>query len=255
MTEQPPDRTTTAPRLVRTGGPQELADRVAATLIGTLARIQGLGRVPSIVLTGGTIADRIHATISASPDAGLVDWSRVDVWFGDERFVPSDSPDRNAGQAHAALLEALPFDTGRIHVMPASDGPYGDDVDRAAAAYADELAAATTHDGPAFDVLMLGVGPDGHCASLFPGHPEVHSEASVLAVRDSPKPPPTRISLGMQMLSSAREVWFVVSGAEKADAVAAAVRGGDVAEVPAAGPRGVERTVWFLDTDAAWMLE
>jgi 6-phosphogluconolactonase len=137
--------------------------------------------------------------------------------------------------------------------MPAADQEYAD-VETAALAYGADLVAAAPPEGPWFDVLMLGVGPDGHCASLFPGRSEVEDAAPVLAVRSSPKPPPTRISLGMSTLQRAREVWFVATGFEKAEVVAAAVRGADVLDVPAAGPRGTERTVWFLDSDAAWML-
>jgi 6-phosphogluconolactonase len=174
------------------------------------------------------------------------------VWFGDERFVPEDSPDRNVGQTAAALLDRRPFDPARVHVMPPSDGKYGDDVDAAAAAYADELReAATEGDVPRFDVLMLGIGPDGHCASLFPGRSEIDDERPVVAVRDSPKPPPTRISLTRGALCNASEVWWVASGSEKAEAVSRAVHGADPRDVPAAAPTGFDKTIWFLDDAAA----
>jgi 6-phosphogluconolactonase len=238
----------------RYADPDQLARNVAASLIGSIARVQGLGRTPSVVLTGGSVADRVHAAVAASADVRLVDWSDVEFWWGDERFVPEDDPDRNAGQARAAMLDHLPVDPSRVHAMAASDGPLGDDPDAAATAYAAELAAALGGDGPCFDIVMLGVGPDGHCASLFPGRSEVSDPAPVLAVRSSPKPPPTRISLGMSTLMRAREVWFVVTGSEKAEVVTAALRGADVSELPAAGPKGTKRTVWFVDEDAAWML-
>jgi 6-phosphogluconolactonase len=136
--------------------------------------------------------------------------------------------------------------------MPASDGQYGDDVDAAAAAYADELVSAgTSGDPPTIDVLMLGVGPDGHCASLFPGRAEQRDPRPVIAVRESPKPPPIRISLTMAQLNRAREVWFVASGEGKAEAVASAVHGADPLDVPAAGPHGLEQTLWLLDAAAA----
>jgi len=236
------------PDILRHPSPKALVSTVATRLITQLAEIQREERVPSLVLTGGTIADRVHEAVASSPHRDLVDWRNVDVWFGDERFVASGDPDRNAGQAEAAMLGSLPFDPGRVHVMPASDGPYGDDVDAAAEAYADELAGS---DADLFDILMLGIGPDGHCASLFPGRTEQSDERPAVAVRDSPKPPPTRISLTMRQLNAAREVWWVASGAGKADAVARAVHGADPLDVPAAGPRGVERTLWFLDDDAA----
>jgi 6-phosphogluconolactonase len=183
-----------------------------------------------------------------------VHWDEVDVWFGDERYVPRDDDQRNAKHASEAMLLHLPVSPDRVHEAPSSDGEYGDDVEAAAVAYGAELLAHAPADGPWFDVLMLGIGPDGHCASLFPGRQEVVDPAPVLAVRKSPKPPPTRISMGMETLRRAREVWFVASGSEKAEAVASAVHGADVMDVPAAGPTGLERTVWFVDEDAAWMI-
>lgn len=231
---------------------EALARAVAAALVSRLAGIQGEGRVPRLVLTGGTIAAQVHAEVAAAP--GEVSWGEVEFWFGDERYVPRDDPERNAGQARESLLDKVPVDPAKVHEMPASDQEYGDDVETAALAYGAHLVSSAPPEGPWFDILMLGIGTDGHCASLFPGRSEVHDPAPVLAVRRSPKPPPTRISLGMTTLNRAREVWFVASGSEKAEVVAAAVRGDDVLDVPAAGPRGTERTVWFLDSDAAWML-
>lgn len=240
------------PDVLRSRDPDELAKRVARTLISRIVAIQRTERVPSVVLTGGTIALRIHSAVAASDDRDLVDWSRVDFWFGDERFVASGCPDRNAGQAQRAMLGPLEVDPARVHVMPGSDGPHGNNVDAAAAAYADELADYIEDNGdPAFDVLMLGIGPDGHCASLFPGRTEQLDERLAVAVRDAPKPPPTRISLTMRALSRSREVWWVAAGEAKAQAVSRALAGADPVEVPAAGPRGLEGTLWFLDTEAA----
>ncbi len=236
------------------GTEDELVRRVAAALVARLRSLQDGGHVPSVVLTGGGVADKVHRAVLETPGHDAVDWSRVEVWFGDERFVPTDDGDRNALQAREALLDRLPLDPARVHEMPASDGGCGDDVDAAAAAYAAELVAVLGA-APRFDVLMLGVGPDGHCASLFPGHDEVRAEGLAVAVRDSPKPPPTRISLTMPALRSADEVWFVVSGDGKADAVRAALTGTDVDAVPASGPRGTVRTVWFLDAAAASRLD
>jgi 6-phosphogluconolactonase len=180
------------------------------------------------------------------------DWGRLEVWWGDERYVAGDDEERNAGQAWTDLLARVPVDAQRVHVMPAADDDYLD-VEAAAWAHGEELSAAMTSvaDGqPWFDVLMLGIGPDGHCASLFPGRGEVDSEAVVLAIRDSPKPPPERITMGMATLRRARHVVFVATGEEKADAVARSAAGGALRETPAAGPRGTESTTWYVD-DAA----
>jgi 6-phosphogluconolactonase len=231
-------------------GDEDLARAVAERLVGALTRIQAEGRVPSVVLTGGSIADRVHRTVLEVPEHAEVDWARVDVWFGDERFVGMDDADRNALHAKEAFLSFLPVDPARVHEMPASDGEHGDDLDAASAAYAKEI-RKVLGDSPRFDVLMLGIGPDGHCASLFPGHEALHADGTVVGVRSSPKPPPTRISLTMGMLRRADEVWFIASGEEKARAVHDAIHGQDVAAVPASGPKGRERTLWLLDAEAA----
>jgi 6-phosphogluconolactonase len=231
----------------------ELAHAAAARLVTRLTDLQAEGRVPSVVLTGGTIADKVHRAVAGSPARGAGDWRRVEVWFGDERFVPADSPDRNAGQAAEAMLDHLPLDPARVHLMPPSDGDFGDDLDAAARWYAEELEryAAGRPGDALFDVLILGVGPEGHCASLFPGHPALDQPGTVVGVRNSPKPPPTRLSLTMAPLNRADEVWWVAAGEEKADAVRAAIAGADVHEVPAAGPKGLSRTLWLLDREAA----
>ena len=123
-------------------GPDELADAVAARLVERLAELQDQGRMPSVVLTGGSIAVKIHEAVARATDRDSVDWGQVDFWFGDERFVPADSPDRNVGQAREAMLERLPVDPARVHEVAPSDGEYGDEVDAAAAGYADQLRAA-----------------------------------------------------------------------------------------------------------------
>lgn len=230
-----------------------LAQSAAHLLVRRLVDLQRDGGIPSLVLTGGTIADRLHRAVLEVPEREDVDWQRVELWFGDERFVPAEDPDRNALQARRAFLDALPVDPGRVHPMPASDGPYGDDVDAAADGYADEL-RRVLGPSPRFDVLMLGIGPDGHCASLFPHHPSLDAPGLVAGVRDSPKPPPTRISMTMPLLRQADQVWFVASGESKAKAVLQAVSGVDVREVPSAGPRGRQRTLWLLDAAAAAQL-
>ena len=234
-----------------------LAGSVCARLITTLVDVQSSGRVPSWVLTGGTIADKVHRAVAAAPARDAVDWRRVDLWWGDERFVPADSDDRNEKKARQALLDLLPLDPARVHAMPAVEAAAAD-PDAAAAAYAEELAAASRPEDhgsvPTFDVLMLGVGPDGHVASLFPERPALYDERPVTAVRGSPKPPPTRITLTMPSLQRAREVWFVVSGEDKARAVRMALSGAGTIQVPAAGPKGLQRTLWLLAQPAASQL-
>jgi 6-phosphogluconolactonase len=222
-----------------------LASAVAGALVSRLAAAQARGGQPQVVLTGGTIADAIHHEVPRlAAHASDVSWSSVDFWWGDERFVPRDSSDRNAGSARAAFLDPVGADPSRVHEIGSSDD--FPTVADAAEAYGRDL---RTHGSEAFEVVMLGVGPDGHVASLFPGHRalDVGDEIAV-PVTDSPKPPSERVSLTFPALNRTRATWLVVSGAEKADAVARALAGGDV---PAARVGGTEETVWFLDREAA----
>ena len=237
--------------------PELLAESVCARLITTLVDVQSTGRVARLVLTGGGIADKIHRAVAASPARDAVDWTRVEFWWGDERFLPAGDPERNETQAREALLDHVRTDPGRVHPMASTEAA-GNDPDVAADLYAAELAASASpedHEGiPTFDVLMLGIGPDGHVASLFPERPALYDERPVTAVRGSPKPPPTRVTLTMPVLQRARAVWFVVTGEDKARVVHLALSGAGVVQVPAAGPRGLQRTLWFLDTAAASQL-
>jgi 6-phosphogluconolactonase len=225
-----------------------LASAVAARLVVKIIDAQALRGAAHVVLTGGRIAAKVLRSVQDLPASRAIDWSRVDLWWGDERFLPAGDPDRNETQAREALLDALPLEPSRVHAMPPSDGPDGDDAEAAAARYARELAAGGA-ELPAFDVLMLGVGEDGHVASLFPGHPGTAATGTAAAVHDSPKPPPTRITLTMPSIRTADEVWLIAAGAEKAEAVGAAL-GGDTS-LPAATAAGTSRTVWLLDTAAA----
>lgn len=230
-----------------------LAAAVAARLVSSLVDAQAERGTAAVVLTGGTIGTAALAAVASSPARDAVHWDRVDLWWGDERFLPVGDPERNDTQARAALLDHLPLDAARVHPFPASDGPDGDDVDAAAARYAVELAGAASAGEalPRLDVVLLGVGPDGHVASVFPEFPAAREERPVVGVRGAPKPPPTRLTLTLPTLSSAEEVWLVAAGTGKADAVAMAFAGPGPIQVPAAGVHGRSRTVWLLDTDAA----
>ena len=243
------------PTVVVLPDPQTLAASVAARLVTRLFDAQAERGTASVVLTGGTVGIAALAAVRASTTRGAVDWSRVDLWWGDERWLPAGSADRNDQQARDALLSALDLDPARVHDMPAP-GSADDDPDSAAASYADELArhAGPDSDVPAFDVLLLGMGPEGHVASIFPESPAAHDERSAFAVHGCPKPPPTRISLGFTALTAAREVWLIVAGAEKAPMVALALSGAGRVQVPSAGAVGTRQTLWLLDEAAAGRL-
>jgi len=234
--------------------PDLLAEAVAARLIVRLLDAQADRGQASVVLTGGRIAIAVYQAVRRLPAADAVDWSRVDVWWGDERFLPAGDPERNETQARAALLDHLPLDPRRVHPMPSSDGVAGNDPERAAAWYAEALATAArpgTALLPHLDVLLLGLGEDGHVASVFPEHPVGYETRPVSAVRGSPKPPPVRLTLTLPAINTAEEVWLVAAGAAKAQAVGMALAGAGPFQLPAAGVHGVSRTLWLLDRAAA----
>jgi len=233
---------------------QLLAEDGAARLVVAILEAQSSRGQADIVLTGGSMGSAVLVTLGRSLARETIDWQALNLWWGDERFLPAGDPERNETQARQALLDAVPLDPSRVHPMPASDGPDGDDVDAAAARYAAELAKAAPrgHRVPEFDVLMLGVGPDAHVASLFPEHPALHErDTSTIGVRGAPKPPPVRVSMTLPSLCAARDVWFLVSGPDKAGAVGLALSGAGPLQAPAAGVVGTRSTTWLLDRDAA----
>ncbi|SFL07535.1 6-phosphogluconolactonase [Geodermatophilus ruber] len=247
------------PDIVIAPDADHLARAVAEALITRVATAQHVHGTASVVLTGGGIGTAVLervAALAADPPRHRVDWTAVDFWWGDERWLPAGDAERNETAARRVLLDPVGVPAGRVHPVPPSDGPFAD-PEEAAAWYAGELAAAAPEgrDLARFDVLLLGVGAEGHVASIFPGSPAVHDRRTVLAVRDSPKPPPTRISLGFPAINSAEEVWLLAAGSEKAPAVAAALRG-DVGpdQLPAAGVHGRRATRWLLDEAAAGQL-
>lgn len=226
---------------------QDLATAVAGELLSRIADLQAAGDVPQIALTGGTIADAIHREVARLADDSGVDWGAVVFWWGDERYVAPDSPDRNALQARQAFLDAIGVPAHNIHEFPATDS--GLSVDEAAGSF--EQVVRQSGAG-AFDILMLGIGPDGHVASLFPGFPQLDDVDHIaVGVTGSPKPPPDRLTFTVPALNNSHSVWFVASGEGKAAAVASALGGADLHETPAAGVSGSEETIWFLDRESA----
>ncbi|TQN31382.1 6-phosphogluconolactonase [Haloactinospora alba] len=232
-----------------------LAKSVAARLITRLVDAQAERGSACVALTGGGIGTAVLREVATAPARDAVDWRRLDVWWSDERFLPTGDAERNETAARSALLDHVNVDPERVHPMPAPGGSYGDDPAGGAQRYASALreAAGESAGFPRFDVCLLGVGPDAHVASLFPDHSASREEDQLaVALRDAPKPPPQRVTLTFPVLRGAREVWLVASGGEKADAVARSLdstAGG--AHVPAAGARGSERTLLLVDRPAA----
>lgn len=229
-----------------------LASSVSARFITKMLDILDAQAVAHVVLTGGTMGSAVLESISASPARATIDWSRVHFWWGDERWVAARHEDRNDEQARVALLDDLDLPESNVHPFPAADA--GLSLDQAAEAYAAELAEHGV-DGlphPIFDITFLGVGPDGHIASLFPHRSGIQvTDRTVVPVRNSPKPPPERLSLTRPVINSSQRIWLVLSGADKASALGLALAGASRDEVPVAGIKGRRRTVFFVDADAA----
>jgi 6-phosphogluconolactonase len=192
-----------------------------------------------LVLTGGTVG--IKTLSQLAPLIENFDLSRLSIWWGDERFVAADSPDRNFLQAREALLSKVRIPEGNIHAMASTEDG---DLLVAAEAFARTFGA----EEPVFDIVLLGMGGDGHVASLFPGSIGIEFGRWVVAEPNSPKAPSQRISLSYEALSSANEVWFLVAGADKAHAVSMVFQNENL---PAAKVTGRELTKWYLDEAAA----
>jgi 6-phosphogluconolactonase len=227
----------------------EAAGSRLVDVIGTAVAARGRAL---IVLTGGGNGIGLLKYLASHAEA--VDWSKVHLFWGDERYVPEDDGERNEKQAREALLDHIDIPSSQVHPMAASDGEFGTDLAAAALAY-EQLLAANAEPGeqvPNFDVHLLGMGPEGHINSLFPDTPAVlETNHSVVAVHDSPKPPPQRITLTLPAIRRSREVWLLVAGASKAEAAAAALGGAPPVSIPAAGAIGLETTLWLLDQEAA----
>lgn len=208
-----------------------------------------------VVLAGGSTPAGLHRAVAEEPDLDSA-WHRTHAWFGDERAVPPDDPRSNYGAARTTLLDAVPLPGRQVHRMAGEE----EDLAAAAARYAGELAAALGADPagiPVLDLVWLGLGEDGHTASLFPGSPALAvADRAAAAVEDAPAPPSRRITLTLPVLSAARRVVFLVTGARKADALAAVLEpaAGTPAEAwpPAARVRPAPgRLLWLVDEAAA----
>ncbi len=233
----------------------DLTQSVAARLITRIVERQADRGSINVVLTGGTIGTAVLAEVAASPGRDSIDWQAIDLWWGDERFLANGHPERNDATARRALLDHVDVDPERVHPIPGPD--LSPSPEHAAAEYARLLARhcrPEDHgDVPAFEVLLLGMGPDGHIASLFPESPGIHEASlNVVAVHGSPKPPPTRVSLTLHALSRAVEVWLLVSGEAKSSALRLALdQSAGPLQIPAAGVHGRERTLFMVDGAAA----
>jgi 6-phosphogluconolactonase len=231
---------------------ESLGASVAARFITKIIDVLEEQNYASVVVSGGSVSTVVLAAINASPARDSVDWSKVSFWWADERWVESGHADRNDRQAEIDLLGHIGVEPQNVHRF----GAVGDfpDVEAAAVAYRAELLehAQGDDEAPRFDITLLGVGPDGHVASLFPDAPLVRmSGPTVLTVDDSPKPPPVRLTLSLPVINNSQRVWMILAGAEKASSLGLALAGAGADQVPVAGVKGRKRTVFFVDSDAA----
>ncbi len=223
----------------------DVAKQAAEEIVETLKSVLQSKEEAHVALTGGTVGILTLEVMSKSLDINQIDFSKVHFWWGDERYVSSDSMDRNSKQARDAFLSSIPVPESNIHEFPSTDS--GLDLEEARSRFEESLLVAFAGEKPGMDLTILGMGPDGHVASLFPG--VTHPASLVVAVHDSPKPPAQRLSFNMDVINNSAKVLFVVSGIDKAEAVEA-VHKTPECELPAAQVEANGSTLWIIDEAA-----
>ncbi len=229
-------------RIVRLTDSDEVADVVAQRLLRRVVELQEKRGVVHVCLTGGRTANKMYERFAELVPDSALDASKLQLWWGDERFIPATDAERNSLQAVTRLARTVAIKSADIHMMPAQDGRA--DSDQCAAEYETELGDTV------FDVILVGIGPDGHVGSIFPDHPSFDATSRlVVGVTDAPKPPTERISLTIPAMNRSEEIWVITTGAAKADAVARSVAGDP--SLPATHLKARHATYWFLDAEAA----
>lgn len=205
----------------------------------------------AVALSGGTTPRRLYQLLTQAPYRQAVDWSRVHLFFADERFVPHSDPDSTAKLVRETLLDGMPIPAENFKAMPTE----GASPEVCASEYAKTLGTVLGSPTPVFDLVLLGMGPDGHTASLFPGHPDY--SGSVAVVYESPKPPPVRLTLTLDTIRQARHVLFLVTGTDKAETLKAVFDSlpEDDKALPAARVMASDgSSVWLTDPEAASLI-
>jgi 6-phosphogluconolactonase len=237
--------------LIVTQSPDDLAREAAGRLIEAIAdAISRSGRA-SIALSGGSTPKRLYQLLTLPPYALAIDWSRVHLFFADERYVPHDDAESTVKLVRETLLAGIQIPEAQFHPMPTHDG----NPEASAAAYTKTLLDHFGTEDTAFDVAFLGMGPDGHTASLFPGFPI--AEGLVAPVFDSPKPPPTRLTLTYEALRCSKAIWYLVTGADKAVTLERIFASDptDPSALPAAKVNDRQgNSLWLTDPEAAKQL-
>ena len=223
----------------------DVATQATNEILDTITQVLAVKGVAHLALTGGTVGIMTLEVLAKEIDARNIDLSKVHFWWGDERFVARDSADRNALQAHNALLNSLEVPSNHIHEFPSSDN--GLELKVAQAQFAEHMDQVFAPNSPAMDLTILGMGPDGHVASLFPG--QSHPGELVVSVPDSPKPPAERLSMSMDLINRSDKIIFVVSGIDKAEAIESVHKNPDC-DLPAAKVAAKGQTLWIIDEAA-----
>lgn len=229
------------------------AHTLASDAVDVLAAAIAEAGIAHVAISGGSLATRaVPAMVEFGNERGL-DWSRVHVWFVDERFVPRGTDERNATPVVAAMRTATDFPAGQLHIVAASD--LGMSLAESAAEYEQRfirhVAVRDSAGVPSLDLALLGMGPDGHTASLFPGRLPAESSLLVMAIDNSPKPPPQRVTLTYRTLDAAQRCWVFATGEEKRVALALARSGEASAEAsPVSRVRARREVRVYADTAA-----
>ncbi len=228
-------------RIARFPDPEILAASCASRLLEELIRLQARQGTVHLGLTGGRTANRIYKHFAEIVPGSQFDPDSLQLWWADERFVPPTHPDRNSQQALAILAKSVPISSANTHIMPAADSKA--DPSEAAFAYAEELS------GVSFDICLLGVGDDGHVASIFPNHPSFKATGKVIGVTNAPEPPQEHISLTLNTLNQSKRIWVIASGISKSAVIKRAAQKDP--NLPLSHVNGQISTQWWLDEDAA----
>ncbi|MEY4417908.1 MAG: hypothetical protein RIQ88_346 [Actinomycetota bacterium] len=223
---------------------QDVAKMASEIIFEEVSRLQQHQEQVDIVLTGGGAGIASIAEFSKRADLALLDLTRVHFWFSDERYVSTDSPDRNANQVREAIDGRFEIIESNFHEFPSTNS--GLALSDAANDFENTLRLHFKEE-PKFDLTILGMGPDGHVASLFPG--KTYQDKLVVFEPDSPKPPAQRLSFSMKVLNSSTKVLFVVAGIDKAEAIEKIHKDPDC-DLPASKVHAREETIWIIDTAA-----
>ena len=223
----------------------DVAQQASLEIVETITNVLAKKNSVHIALTGGTVGILTLEVLDKIVSDQKLDLSRAHFWWGDERFVESNSADRNFNQAKNVMPNLLETDSKMIHVFPSSDN--GMELETARSDFSAHMIEVFGDSDPAMDLTILGMGPDGHVASLFPGMN--HDGDLVIAVDNSPKPPPQRLSFSLELINRSQKIMFVVAGLDKAEAVESVHKNSEC-DLPAARVEAQGETLWIVDEAA-----